>query len=157
MFSCASSLKFSGEFSRIGTHCLCILFHCREKTACIHVILNRILLLKRPSLIAAQLLDVWDFICLHMRSTYQTSYVSTCHHMCVSSIKLPFRTRTFLEEGFRPCNPLLFKFVPWSRTKRSCGFVPEHASGPSIQVLPGCRVRHPEGKLESRSPWQDWV
>jgi len=26
-----------------------------------------------------------------------------------------------------------------------CGLVPEHAPGPSSQVLPGCRVRHPLG------------
>ena len=65
---------------------------------------------------------VWRYVyvcvCLHMRSTYQTSYVCKCHRMCVSSLKLSFRTRSFLEAGFRPCNPLLFWFVPWSRTKR---------------------------------------
>jgi len=42
-----------------------------------------------------------------------------------------------------PCTPLLFDLYHYLEQKRYFWLVPEHAPGPSSQVLPGCRVRHP--------------
>jgi len=55
----------------------------------------------------------------------------------------PNRTRSFSETGFWPLYPSFVWFVSLSRTKRVFWLVPEHAPGPSSQVLPSCRVRHP--------------
>ena len=49
----------------------------------------------------------------------------------------------FFEAGFRPRDPLMFWFVPLSRTKLSMWISTKIPPGPSIQVLPGCRVWHP--------------
>jgi len=46
---------------------------------------------------------------------------------------------------FDPYAPLLFDLYHYPEQNNDCGLVPEHAPGPSSQVLPGCRVRHPLG------------
>jgi len=77
----------------------------------------------------------------HVHITNSTIYMSpTLPHTCQSII---CRTISFLETGYWPLYPLFVWFVPFSRTKRDFWLVPEDASGPSSQVLPGCRVRHP--------------
>jgi len=45
--------------------------------------------------------------------------------------------------GFDPCTPLLFDVYHYLEQIGYFRLVPEHAPGPSSQVLPGCRVRHP--------------
>jgi len=54
------------------------------------------------------------------------------------------RPRSFLEAGFRPLCPLFVFFVPLSRTKPAFWISTRTAPGPISQVLPGCRVRHPQ-------------
>jgi len=44
---------------------------------------------------------------------------------------------------FDPYTPLLFDLYQYLEQNRYFLLVPEHAPGLSIQVLPGCRVRHP--------------
>ena len=44
---------------------------------------------------------------------------------------------------FYPCAPLLFDLYHYLEQNGYFWLVPEHAPGPSIQVLPGYRVRHP--------------
>jgi len=46
-------------------------------------------------------------------------------------------------QGFDPCIPLLFDLYHYLEQNGCFGLVSEHAPGPSSQVLPGCRVRHP--------------
>jgi len=46
---------------------------------------------------------------------------------------------------FDLCTPLLFDLYQQSEQNGYFELVPEHAPGSSIQVLPGCRVRHPLG------------
>ena len=54
------------------------------------------------------------------------------------------RLRSFLEAGFRPLCPLLFILLPLSRTNSAFWISTRTAPGPISQVLPGCRVRHPQ-------------
>ena len=44
--------------------------------------------------------------------------------------------------AFDPCAPLLFILYHYLEQNVHFGFVPEHASCPSSEVLPCCRVRH---------------
>jgi len=53
------------------------------------------------------------------------------------------RTRSSLETGFDPCTPLLFDLYHYLEKNGYFWLAPEHAPGPSSQVLPSCRVRHP--------------
>ena len=46
---------------------------------------------------------------------------------------------------FEPVSTLLFDLYHFLEQNRAFGLVPEHASGPSSQVLHGCRVRHQLG------------
>jgi len=52
-------------------------------------------------------------------------------------------------QGFDPWSPGLFELYRYLEQNGVFGLVPEHAPGPSIQVLPGCRVRHPLGTQKS--------
>jgi len=54
------------------------------------------------------------------------------------------RPRSFLEAGFGPLCPPFVYFVPLSRTKPAFWISTRTAPGPISQVLPGCRVRHPQ-------------
>jgi len=45
--------------------------------------------------------------------------------------------------GFDPCTPLVFDLYHYLDQKGYFWLVPGHAPGPSSQVLPSCRVRHP--------------
>jgi len=58
--------------------------------------------------------------------------------------RLADHTRSFLEAGFRPRVHSFVLFIP-SWTKRGTLISTTTAPGPSSQVLPGCRVRHPVG------------
>jgi len=49
---------------------------------------------------------------------------------------------------FDPWNPLLFDLYHYLEQNGSFWLVPEHTPGPSIQVLSGCRVRHPLGSTK---------
>ena len=44
---------------------------------------------------------------------------------------------------FHPCTPLLFDLYHYLEQNGYFWVVQDHAPGPSNQVLPGCRVRHP--------------
>jgi len=44
---------------------------------------------------------------------------------------------------FDPVTPLLFNLYQYFEQNGAFGLVPEHATVPSSQVLPGARVRHP--------------
>jgi len=44
---------------------------------------------------------------------------------------------------FDPCTPLLFDLYHYLEQNGYFWLVPEHTPGPSSQVLPSCRVRHP--------------
>ena len=59
-----------------------------------------------------------------------------------------YRPRSFLEAGFRPLCPPFVYFVPLSRTKPAFWISTRIAPGPISQVLPGCRVRHPQYSKE---------
>jgi len=65
------------------------------------------------------------------------TWVVTLSHTWVN------RTRSFLETGFWPCTPLLFDLYHYFEQNGYFWLVPEHAPGPSSQVLPGCRVWYP--------------
>ena len=70
----------------------------------------------------------------------------SCHDalVCVAFRCVAYRPRSFLEAGFRPlCSPFVY-FVPLSRTKPAFWNSTITAPGPISQVLPGCRVRHPQ-------------
>jgi len=53
------------------------------------------------------------------------------------------RTRSSLETGIWPLYPSWVWCVHYLEQNGYFWLVPEHAPGPSSQVLPGCRVRHP--------------
>ena len=48
-----------------------------------------------------------------------------------------------LRRFFDPCTPLFFDLYHYLEQNGYFCLVPEHAPGPSSQVIPGCRVRHP--------------
>jgi len=56
-------------------------------------------------------------------------------------------SQSALEASWRrvldPCTPLLFDLYHYLEQNEYFLLVPEHAPGPSSQVLPGSRVRHP--------------
>jgi len=64
-------------------------------------------------------------------------------HACVC-VTHACRPTSFMEAGFRPLCPPFVYFVPSSRTKPAFWINTRTAPGPSSQVLPSCRVRHPQ-------------
>ena len=51
----------------------------------------------------------------------------------------------FWRRGFDPVSTLLLDLYHYVEQNGAFWLVPEHAPGPSSQVLPGCRVQHPLG------------
>jgi len=63
-----------------------------------------------------------------------------CEHDCILTHTAP---EASWRRGFDPCTPLRFDLYHYLEQNGYFWLVPELAPGPSSQVLPGCRVRHP--------------
>jgi len=77
------------------------------------------------------------YLCVYVYCSSHREHGATRHVLAV-------RPRSFLEAGFRPLCPPFVYFVPLSRTNPAFWISTRTAPGPINQVLPGCRVRHPQ-------------
>jgi len=72
------------------------------------------------------------------------SHVTHMNGPCHKYITRPRPPRSCLEAGFRPlCPPFVYSVLLF-RTKPAFWISTRTAPGPISQVLPGCRVRHPQ-------------
>ena len=83
--------------------------------------------------IAIQAFECWVF-----------NIAIVCSDCCDTVLYGISRRKSFLEAGFRPLCPPFVYFVPLSRTKPAFWISTRTAPGSISQVLPGCRVRHPQ-------------
>ena len=80
-------------------------------------------------------------MCVCIRMTWlPRASIYLCHDSHVRLYTAPEASWRWV---FDPCTPLLFDLYHYLDQNRCFWLVPEHAPGPSSQVLPGCRVRHP--------------
>jgi len=67
-----------------------------------------------------------------------------CIH-CPNSVNVYTAPEASWRRVFDPWTPLLFNLYHYLEQNGASWWVPKHAPGPSSQVLPGGRVRHPLG------------
>jgi len=79
--------------------------------------------------------------------SHRMRYTGLSYETHISEYAFAGRPHTAPEISWRrmldPCTPLLFDLYHYLEQNGYFWLVPEHAPGPSSQVLPGCRVRHP--------------
>jgi len=83
--------------------------------------------------------DYIYFMYIHNR------YLSHIYYICTSSTVYTQSAPEASWRVFEPVTLFSFDLYHYLEQNGAFGLVPEHAPGPSSQVLPGCRVRHPLG------------
>ena len=87
-------------------------------------------------------------VCVYKRPFCVCVQNTNCPSVCVHKIHIAVvhtcRTRSFLGEGFGPRDPSFVNLYHYLEQNCAFGLVPEQATGPRSQVLPGSRVRNPQ-------------
>ena len=89
----------------------------------------------------------WVYICTHTLKSisefvYKIDFVRPFWNGLTSSAFYTAPEASW-RRGFDPCTPLLIDLFNYLEQNGYFWLVPEHAPGPSSQVLPGWRIRHP--------------